>query len=190
MLLYPDVQKKALEEIDNLTKGERIPTTADRSHLPYVDAMCKEIKRWHTIGPLGVPHVTAEEDSFKGMRIPKGSIIQANVRLIHHDPRNYSDPYLFKPERFLPENPADMPLDPSTVAFGFGRRMCPGRFLADMTTYSAIVNILTAFTIGPAPGKPAPDSLEYIDGTVSIPKQFECLLTPRSEKSLLLFKED
>ncbi|KAF9527652.1 cytochrome P450 [Crepidotus variabilis] len=190
MLLYPDVQTKALEEIDNLTHGERIPTVGDRPNLPYIDAICKEIKRWHTIGPLGVPHVTAEEDSYKGMRIPKGSIIQVNVRLIHHDPRNYTDPYVFRPERFLPERPEDMPLDPSLVAFGFGRRMCPGRFLADMTTYSAIVNILTAYTIKPAPGKLVPSGLDYIDGTVSIPKQYDCLLEPRSDKRLQLFKED
>ena len=36
-----------------------------------------------------------------------------------HDPREYSDPMEFHPERFLGERPE---LDPHAIAFGFGRR--------------------------------------------------------------------
>ena len=36
----------------------------------------------------------------------------------------------FKPERFLvPE--AERPLDPNNIAFGYGRRICPGRYVAE-----------------------------------------------------------
>lgn len=52
--LHPDVQRKAQHEIDELTRGERLPTYADRPHLPYLDALLKEVQRWNTpIAPLG-----------------------------------------------------------------------------------------------------------------------------------------
>lgn len=42
-----------------------------------------------------------------------------------HDPEDYPHPELFKPERFIGEDGNIDPSvrDPSTVAFGFGRRL-------------------------------------------------------------------
>jgi cytochrome P450 len=53
MALYPDVQRKAQEEIDRLVGHDRLPTCADRKLLPYVDALSKEVTRWHVVAPLG-----------------------------------------------------------------------------------------------------------------------------------------
>ena len=53
MVLYPDVQAKAQAEIDSAVGRERLPGFNDRDSLPYVDALCKEVLRWHSIGPLG-----------------------------------------------------------------------------------------------------------------------------------------
>lgn len=52
MSLYPDVQKKAQEEVDR-TVGERLPTPEDLSSMPYVSALLKEVLRWGTVAPLG-----------------------------------------------------------------------------------------------------------------------------------------
>ncbi len=52
MQLYPDVQRKAQAEIDAVVGPDRMPTFADRPNLPYVDAMVKEILRWHAVVPL------------------------------------------------------------------------------------------------------------------------------------------
>ena len=46
MLLYPDVQKKAQAELDNVLGPDRLPEFDDRESLPYVDAICKETHRW------------------------------------------------------------------------------------------------------------------------------------------------
>lgn len=43
------------------------------------------------------------------------------------DPNVYKDPERFNLERFLGEN---LERDPRQMAFGFGRRICPGRLLA------------------------------------------------------------
>lgn len=53
MVLYPDIMKKAQAEIDELVGPHRLPTFADRSRLPYINAIVKEVLRWRPVGPLG-----------------------------------------------------------------------------------------------------------------------------------------
>lgn len=53
MVLYPEVQRKAQEEIDDVVGSDRLPTFADRESLPYINALCAEILRWIPVGPLG-----------------------------------------------------------------------------------------------------------------------------------------
>ena len=57
MLAYPEVQKKAQEELDSVVGRGRMPTFADRDSLPYIQACVRESLRWKTMDPLGVPHV-------------------------------------------------------------------------------------------------------------------------------------
>ena len=49
MLLYPDVQKKAQAELDQVLGPDRLPEFADRKNLPYINAICHEIHRWSVI---------------------------------------------------------------------------------------------------------------------------------------------
>lgn len=77
MMLYPDVQRKAQEELDRVL-GDRLPLTKDLKDLPYVEALVKEVHRWHTVGPLAIPHAATEEDEYNGYRIPKGALILPN----------------------------------------------------------------------------------------------------------------
>jgi cytochrome P450 len=53
ILLRPDVQTMAQKELDAVTMRERLPTFEDRPRLPFVDAICKEVKRWKPAVPLG-----------------------------------------------------------------------------------------------------------------------------------------
>ena len=72
MALYPDVQKRAQEEIDSIIGSERLVTFDDRISLPYIEAVYKEVMRWQPVTPLGLPHSTSEDDIYKGFHIPKG----------------------------------------------------------------------------------------------------------------------
>ncbi len=51
MILFPDAQKRALEEIDRVIGGDRLPDISGRVHLPYCVALCKEILRFARIRP-------------------------------------------------------------------------------------------------------------------------------------------
>jgi cytochrome P450 len=54
MLIYPDIQKRAQNELDSVIGRERLPTFEDRPKLPFIDAVCKEVLRWRPVSPAGV----------------------------------------------------------------------------------------------------------------------------------------
>ena len=60
MVLNPDAQKKAQAEIDAIVGRDRLPTMEDVDKLVYVQAMLKEVLRWHPVGPLGMQHTSSE----------------------------------------------------------------------------------------------------------------------------------
>lgn len=79
MLLYPDVQKRAQEEIDEMVGNSRLPNYADRSKLPYVSGLVLECLRWNPVVPLGQPHMSSSENVYNGMRIPKKTTMIVNA---------------------------------------------------------------------------------------------------------------
>ncbi len=93
-------------------------------------------------------------------------------RAILHDEATFPNPEAFIPERFL--NP-DGSLRTTTreaelAAFGFGRRICPGRHMACASMFIAIASVLSTFTLS----KPVDDdgnvvepSGEYLSGLVT-----------------------
>lgn len=84
MAIFPDVQKKAQEELDRVIGGDRLPTISDKASLPYIEAMVKETHRWHPVAPMALPHCPLEEDSINGYRIPKGALIMTNIWYVPH----------------------------------------------------------------------------------------------------------
>jgi cytochrome P450 len=61
-----------------------------------------------------------------------------------HDETIFPEPSRFRPERYLDSN-----LKPPDAVFGFGRRICPGRFMARSSMWITIASVLTAFEISP-----------------------------------------
>jgi len=193
MTLFPDAQRKCQEEIDRVVGKDRLPDFDDREHLPYIEAIYKECLRWHQPLPLGIPHLLTEDDTYNGYFIPVGTVVAANQWWILHDPDEFPDPEMFKPERFLPAPGKKLPLDPSKVTFGFGRRVCAGKMMADNTIYISIASILAAFDISSPigqDGKPVPPPGEYsVTSIVMHPKPFDCTITPRSDKTAELIAQ-
>ena len=68
-------------------------------------------------------------------------------RAILHDPAMYPEPDAFKPERFINAD-GSLRDDPAlTSAFGFGRRVCPGRHFVDASFFIVVASILSVFNI-------------------------------------------
>jgi cytochrome P450 len=116
---------------------------------------------------VAVPHRLTEDDVYEGYFIPAGSLVSGNVWAILHDPEFFPNPESFYPERYLKDDALKQFPD---VAFGFGRRVCPGKHMARSSVWIAIASILAAFEITPARdenGAEIPISEEYTSGFVS-----------------------
>ncbi|KAJ7263401.1 cytochrome P450 [Mycena rebaudengoi] len=172
MVLYPECQKKAQAEIDSVIGSSRLPTFEDRENLPYVECIC-------------VPHRSTQEDVYRGMYIPKGSLVFSNIRAMSMNENLYHNPRSFIPERYLPQ-PAGSGEPQFSSSFGFGRRICPGQYLADNSVWIAIASILATCTISNAMDKEGniivPENI-MTDGLDGHPKEFLCTVKTCSSAS-------
>ena len=141
----PQIQARVHEELDRVIGRDTLPTTEDRTRLPYVFACLAESMRYRTIGPLGLPHRASEETELGGYRIPAGTQVLGNIYSIHHDPQYWDSPDEFIPERFLPLDDGSMSpalTSRAYLPFGTGHRRCPGRRLAETTVWLHITRML------------------------------------------------
>ncbi|KAJ8475189.1 hypothetical protein ONZ51_g6728 [Trametes cubensis] len=184
MACFPEVQKKAREELDAVVGPNRLPTFEDRDSLPYITAVAKEALRWQSVVPLGVPHRSLSDDEYKGYFIPAGSVVIANLWAFSRNEKMYPDPESFKPERFLKDGKINPEVqDPNTFVFGYGRRICPGRHFAEASLFLMVASILHAFTIEPAvdeKGNTIKPEAKMTYGVISYPVPFPCSIKPRS----------
>ncbi|KAG7054432.1 O-methylsterigmatocystin oxidoreductase [Colletotrichum scovillei] len=188
MILFPDVQKKAQAEIDGVVGRDRLPEFGDRDRLPYTNGVVKEALRWLHVAPLGVAHRTDEDISYRGFDIPKGTYLLPSIWWFLHDPHTYSEPSSFDPARY--SAPRNEP-DPTDEAFGYGRRICPGRFLADESLFITIACLLATFDISMAvddSGNGIAPQIATTSGLICRPVDFPYSITPRSEQSVHLIR--
>ncbi|ELU38334.1 cytochrome P450 [Rhizoctonia solani AG-1 IA] len=189
MILYPDVLRKAREEVDRVVGTERLPLISDRADLPYIESVLLETLRWYPVAPLAIPHRILQDDEYRGYRIPAGSTLISNIYAITRDERIYPDPENFIPERFDANQPGPSPPNPRDFVFGIGRRICPGNHIADASVWLAIANLVATMDISKAcdsngvPIEPVP---ERCSGFVCQLRPFPCSIKPRSEKAVQL----
>ncbi|KAF4567124.1 hypothetical protein EYR36_010741 [Pleurotus pulmonarius] len=166
LLTHPDVQARAWREIDSVLGGKRLPDFEDMDSLPYVTAITREVQSFYQ----AIPHFVTVEDEYKGYRIPANSIVVGNAWAMLHDETKYPDPFAFKPERWLlPDGKFNPDMKEPTVAFGFGRRLCPGRHLASASIWITAALLLSVFECNYAvdeDGKTIVPSGEYCPGLI------------------------
>jgi cytochrome P450 len=186
LVLYPEVQKRAQIELDSVISRDRLPTYDDKPRLPYIEAMSKELLRWQMVTPMGLPHSTSDDDVYRSYFIPKGSMVIADAWAVLHDPELYPDPEAFKPERFLNEDGTFRDDPGISLAFGVGRRICPGRHVVAATLFVVTASVLSVFNVTRAKDKDgneisvaaAANSQVRSEIVFQIP-EFECAITPR-----------
>lgn len=78
-----------------------------------------------------------------------------------------------------------MELDPAEVSFGFGRRVCPGRQIADASLFLTISNTLAVFDVKKPLGKDGKEiepPQDFTPGIISHPIPYKCRIIPRTEE--------
>ncbi|KXJ87804.1 cytochrome P450 [Microdochium bolleyi] len=198
MACFPNVQKKAQEEIDRVVGTERSPSwqDIDQNQLPYMTALVKEVLRWRTVTVLaGIPHANTKNVEYQGYHFPKGTNFTGNMWAIHRNPRDFPEPDNFRPERFLGgrlENP--YPNARGSNPFGWGRRQCSGQPLAEQGLIFSLTRMIWGFNILPgldAQGQPEKlDIFAYTESENTRPEKFRARFLPRTEKIRDLILEE
>ncbi|KAK6980638.1 O-methylsterigmatocystin oxidoreductase [Favolaschia claudopus] len=137
------------------------------------------------------------DDEYRGYRLPKGSLVRkvvviGNSWAILHDEEIYPDPFSFEPERFIVNESTKSNAKSPDIAFGYGRRRCPGSHMAASSIFITIASILATYNIEKATdadGSVIEPRHEYVSGLVSMPLPFRCKTTPRSEAAVKLIRE-
>ncbi|KAJ3864662.1 cytochrome P450 [Lentinula novae-zelandiae] len=188
MLMNPEIQAKAHLEIEQTLGPGNLPSFGDEASLPYITAIIRETMRHNPVAPLAVPHELTQDDIYKGYFLPKGSLIMANVWSILHDEEDYPEPELFNPSRFLDADGKIDPKvkDPTIPAFGFGRRVCPGKHMALASLWIVVASILACYSIEPELDENGdlikPEAKWYSGATLfNHPLPFKCRFVPRSK---------
>ncbi|KAJ7175915.1 cytochrome P450 [Mycena filopes] len=175
----------------DITGTHRLPEFEDRTLLPFVEALYREVLRWRPVLPL------AEDDVYKGYFIPKGtgdysagtdaittSSGTTGIRAMTRDESVYPDPERFNPDRFFT---AEGSLNEDDVGIGIRVRLSliPNLYFGRraIVSVSATMNISKAKD---AAGKDIETHVVYSDGNISHPGPFPCLITPRSESAKYL----
>jgi cytochrome P450 len=149
MLAYPDTQTRAQAELDAVVGRARLPTFADYPRLPYIRAMVKEVLRWRPVSPLAVYHRSTKDDWYEGTFIPKGTICIPNVWHMNRDPEVFGkNTEHFDPGRYLDSSGDIAPgISDGHCSYGFGRRICVARHMADNALFINIAVLLWATRI-------------------------------------------
>ncbi|KAH6685762.1 cytochrome P450 [Plectosphaerella plurivora] len=152
MCAFPDVQRKAQEELDRVVGRDRYPDWSDEESLPYIRAV--------------------------------DTAITGNLWAIHRNPRDFPEPDVFRPERFLGGLERPYPNKKGHNAFGWGRRQCSGQPLAEQGLFITFARLLWSFNMEPGVddmGRPAKlDIFAYTESENMRPEPFRARFTPRS----------
>ncbi|KAL8521798.1 hypothetical protein ACS0TY_012092 [Phlomoides rotata] len=144
LLLNPDKLGKLKQELKSVVGEKRLVEESDVAGLPYLQAVIKEVFRYHPPGSLLVPRGAVSDCQVDAYLIPKETQILTNVWAIGRDPSIWANPESFEPERFLGKRTDFKEQDFELIPFGAGRRICPGIPLADrilhMTTAALVHN--------------------------------------------------
>ncbi|KAF9013081.1 cytochrome P450 [Cyathus striatus] len=188
VIFQPEIQTKAQAELDSVLGPGDLPTFNDQASLPYISAIVKEVLRHNPITPLAIPHYLTEDDTYRGYFIPKDSVVIGNAWAILNDEDTYPNPSAFNPDRFLDVNGKLNPdvMDSSAAAFGFGRRVCPGRHVAFASVWLAVASILATYNISKyvdEDGNVDEPTGEWVSGPTLFnhPLPFKSRFTPRSK---------
>jgi cytochrome P450 len=116
----------------------------------YLTATIQEVMRRRPVVINAEPRLAKREVEIGGWSYPRGVSLLASIWLVHHDAENYSDPYAFRPERFLERPPGTY----TWIPFGGGRRRCLGASFAMLEMKTVLRAVLERCEIRPVTTRP------------------------------------
>uniref|UniRef100_A0A3Q2FNB8 Steroid 21-hydroxylase n=2 Tax=Cyprinodon variegatus TaxID=28743 RepID=A0A3Q2FNB8_CYPVA len=175
LLHRPEVQTSVYEELCTVLE-ERYPKYSDRHRLPMLSSLISEMLRLRPVAPLAVPHRAIRDSSIAGYFIPKNTVIIPNLFGAHHDPTVWSEPYSFKPERFLKGGDG---FTRCLLPFGGGARLCLGESVAKIELFLFTAYLLRDFQFVLPQGENSLPDLRGVASVVLKIKAYKVIALPR-----------
>ncbi|GJQ84315.1 Cyp6a9 [Trypoxylus dichotomus] len=146
LALHEDVQLKLREEIDGVLEKHGGELCYDAiAELKYMDMVLSETLRKYPSVPVLNRICTVDyKVPQTNLLLEKGTQVIIPIEGLHNDPRYYSDPEKFDPERFSEERKGTIPQF-AYLPFGEGPRICIGMRFGMLTMKIALTLLLKNF---------------------------------------------
>ena len=142
----PEALKRVQQELADVVGLNRRVEESDFEKLKYFKCVIKETLRLHPPIPVAL-HQSAKATEIDGYHIPKGTRVMINLYAINRNKKDWANPDVFNPSRFLQTGTPDFKgSNFEFLPFGSGRRSCPGMQLGLYTMESALAHLLHCFT--------------------------------------------
>lgn len=162
---HPEALARAVAEVRQaLPDPDQLPTMEQLAGLDYLEACAHETMRLKPVAPL-LPQQALRDTVIGDVRVPAGCTV---INLLRRD--SVSDSHLpraaaFEPERWLGEGGPQAQARSAkrtSMPFGAGPRICPGRYLALLEIKLALAMLFSRFDlteVATPDGAPAEEQL-------------------------------
>jgi cytochrome P450 len=180
MVLHKKVQEKIQKELDIVVGKDRLPTLDDAKNMSYLQAaLCEVLRIASVVSFIGTNAI--RDTTIAGYHIPKGTLVCPNLKRMHHDEREWPEPDVFKPERFLDSEEKFVGWTKlyGFMPFGAGRRECTGQSLARIMMITFASTLLQRHEIVLPDGAEKPTT-EILAAAVTLrPQDFKVVVKKR-----------
>jgi cytochrome P450 len=128
LLKHPDAYVKLVHEIRSSFSISKDITIDAVNKLPYLIACFQETLRFYPPVPTGFPRVVPPGGgTISGMYVPGGTAVYVSQHATNHSERNFCEPEMWAPERWLGDEKYEGDRRDAVNAFSFGPRACLGK---------------------------------------------------------------
>lgn len=145
---HKDIQDRVRTEINTVMPGVSAKfTMTSLQNLPYLDRCLKETMRLYPSVHF-ISRIAAEDVKLHSYIVPSGTSLHLNIYDVHRDPNFWPNPYMFDPDRFLPEK--ILKRHPySYIPFSAGPRNCIGQRYAMLEMKAMVASLVRNFYLEP-----------------------------------------
>ncbi|KAL1201437.1 Cytochrome P450 77A4 [Cardamine amara subsp. amara] len=182
LIANPQIQSRLYDEIKS-TAGDRKVDEKDVDKMVFLQAFVKELLRKHPPTYFSLTHAVMETTTLAGYDIPAGVNVEVYIPGISEDPRIWTNPKKFDPDRFMSgKEDADITgiSGVKMIPFGVGRRICPGLGMATVHVHLMLARMVQEFEWSAYPPGTEIDFAGKIEFTVVMKNPLRAMVKPRN----------